>query len=275
MSTVSAPDPVSAPAEPRRAYLDLFLISFVILFFELACIRWFGSTVVFLTFFTNIVLMACFLGMSVGCLAASRRSDFIGFVLPLTAFSRCVLAYCDALELLALRPAADRRRRPGLAAADLLRDRVPAPTIPASSSCRSRSSPGVFFVLIALMFVGLGQVMGRAFNAIPNRVARLHDQRRSAAWPGSSPSALLSYARSRRRRSGSRSAAAIVLWFIPAALGRLQMSSALGIAGHPRPIAAGYEGARRRGHDLVALLQGPLRPAVRPDRRRTTSAISR
>jgi len=30
---------------------------------------------------------------------------------------------------------------------------------------------GVFYLLIALMFVGLGQVMGRAFNAIPNHVA--------------------------------------------------------------------------------------------------------
>ena len=50
--------------------LELFSISFLILFFELACIRWFGSTVIFLTFFTNIVLMACFLGVSVGCLAA-------------------------------------------------------------------------------------------------------------------------------------------------------------------------------------------------------------
>ena len=38
--------------------IDLFLVSFLILFLELACIRWFGSTVVFLTFFTNIVLLA-------------------------------------------------------------------------------------------------------------------------------------------------------------------------------------------------------------------------
>ena len=29
---------------------------------------------------------------------------------------------------------------------------------------------GTFFVLIAVMFVGLGQTMGRAFDAIPNRV---------------------------------------------------------------------------------------------------------
>src|SRR5689334_5502692 len=62
---------------------DLFLVSFLLLFMELACIRWFGSTVVFLTFFTNIVLLAAFLGMSVGCLAASNRRNLIDTVMPL------------------------------------------------------------------------------------------------------------------------------------------------------------------------------------------------
>ena len=37
---------------------------------------------------------------------------------------------------------------------------------------------GVFFVLIALMFVGLGQVLGRAFDACPDRVHGLHLQHR-------------------------------------------------------------------------------------------------
>ena len=69
----SFPSETHGTTSPVRACLDLFLISFLILFFELACIRWFGSTVIFLTFFTNIVLMACFLGVSVGCLAAGRR----------------------------------------------------------------------------------------------------------------------------------------------------------------------------------------------------------
>src|SRR3982750_4558640 len=79
---------LSDPTKPiKRPYLDLFLISFIILFFELACIRWFGSTVVFLTFFTNIVLLACFLGMSVGLLTAGRRQNFIRWVLPLTFLS--------------------------------------------------------------------------------------------------------------------------------------------------------------------------------------------
>src|SRR5438552_57729 len=70
-----------------RPLLSLLLISFLILFFELACIRFFGSMVVFLTFFTNIVLLASFLGMSVGCLAASRRQNFIDWVIPLSFVS--------------------------------------------------------------------------------------------------------------------------------------------------------------------------------------------
>src|SRR5262245_23486790 len=78
-------DRVRAHVRPRsrNPYLDLFLISFAILFLELACIRWFGSAVLFLTFFTNLVLMACFLGMSVGLLATGRRQDLVMWVIPL------------------------------------------------------------------------------------------------------------------------------------------------------------------------------------------------
>src|SRR5438874_9764985 len=77
-------DPQTLPVRASRPYFDLLLISFLILFYELACIRFFGSMVVFLTFFTNIVLMASFLGMSVGCMTATRRSNFIDWVLPIS-----------------------------------------------------------------------------------------------------------------------------------------------------------------------------------------------
>ena len=63
--------PSAAPAAPKRALLELFGISVLILFLELACIRWFPANVLFLTFFTNTVLLACFLGMSLGCLAVA------------------------------------------------------------------------------------------------------------------------------------------------------------------------------------------------------------
>ena len=158
-----------ASANPRRVYVDLFIISFLVLFFELACIRWFGSMVVFLTFFTNLVLMACFLGMSVGCLAASRQRDYIKSVMPL-ALVTVTLAF---LSLWAY-------NRFGQIVVDVGGQNSPQ-QIFFGTEYRAKDPghfiipieliSGIFFALIALMFVGLGQVLGRAFNAIPNRVA--------------------------------------------------------------------------------------------------------
>ena len=53
------------------------MISLLLLFLELACIRWFPAHVLYLTFFTNTILLASFLGMSLGCLAARRAQNFI------------------------------------------------------------------------------------------------------------------------------------------------------------------------------------------------------
>src|SRR6476661_1686506 len=68
----------------RRDGVNLFLIVFLILFLELSCIRWFSANVIFLPFFTNIVLIACFLGMSCGCLAARQRRNWLAWF-PLLA----------------------------------------------------------------------------------------------------------------------------------------------------------------------------------------------
>jgi spermidine synthase len=167
-SRIALPTAAASWGQGVGNYLDMFLISFVILFFELACIRWFGSMVVFLTFFTNIVLMACFLGMTVGCLAASGARDYIRSVIPL------------ALVAIALACGVQWAYRRGSFSVDVGRQESPQQvyfgTEPSATSMSGWLVPvevvaGVFYVLIALMFVGLGQVMGRAFNAIPNRVA--------------------------------------------------------------------------------------------------------
>src|SRR5712692_6423429 len=60
-----------------RAGAELFLISLILLFLELACIRWFPAHVIFLTFFTNTILLASFLGISLACLAARRAQNFL------------------------------------------------------------------------------------------------------------------------------------------------------------------------------------------------------
>src|SRR5437764_12297541 len=90
------PPPGQPPARAARALAELFLISLVILFLELACIRWFPAHVLYLTFFTNIVLLACFLGMSVGCLAAGRRRNYLVWIPALLALA---LAAAHAVAL--------------------------------------------------------------------------------------------------------------------------------------------------------------------------------
>ncbi len=155
----------------RDRYFDLFLISFLILFFELASIRWFGSNVVFLTFFTNVVLMACFLGMSVGLLSAGRRQNLITWVLPLILLATGLAVVTLAISVLGrsnrLLIEVGGQNSPQEVFFGTSKFSAPNPSqfvVPIEVVA------GVFFVLIALTFVGLGQVMGRAFDALPNRV---------------------------------------------------------------------------------------------------------
>ncbi|MDQ6623115.1 MAG: spermidine synthase [Verrucomicrobiota bacterium] len=71
---------------PRRR---IFLLSFTLLFFELLCIRWIPAYVRYLSYFTNFLLLASFLGIGLGILAARRESfrfpSFPFMLLALTA----------------------------------------------------------------------------------------------------------------------------------------------------------------------------------------------
>lgn len=171
----SGPDE-RGPSQPAEATtgrspwdrVDLFLISFTILFTELAYIRWFGSTVIYLTFFTNIVLLACFLGMSVGCMAASQRRDLMAGALPLMLLT--VGSGAWALRALqdqqfALEVGGQQSPQQIYFGTEAAMRKTAAVVLPVEVGA------GVLFVLIALSFLGLGQKMGRLFDAIPNRIA--------------------------------------------------------------------------------------------------------
>lgn len=153
----------------RRTKLDLFIISLIILFLELACIRWFPAHVFYLTFFTNVVLLACFLGMSVGCLAAARKTNFLAWS-PYIIFMTLTLALgFESMAQLLLKNinVGDQRIAPELVFFGteyfFSRD-VAQIAVPIELLC------GVFFILIALVMVGPGQELGRAFNRMANRV---------------------------------------------------------------------------------------------------------
>jgi len=68
-------DAASGPARetllPRG--LQLFMLSFLMLFVELALIRWSGALVIYLSYFSNFVLLGSFLGIGVGFLRARSR----------------------------------------------------------------------------------------------------------------------------------------------------------------------------------------------------------
>ena len=60
---------------PLPVTLRLLLASALMLFLELALIRWSGSNIVHLSYFSNFVLLGSFLGIGVGFLRAGTRTQ--------------------------------------------------------------------------------------------------------------------------------------------------------------------------------------------------------
>ena len=74
--------------------LRLVLLSFLMLFMELALIRWTGSNVLYLSYFSNFVLLASFLGIGAGFLRATATRDLFRWTpFALTALVAFVLVF--------------------------------------------------------------------------------------------------------------------------------------------------------------------------------------
>jgi SAM-dependent methyltransferase len=146
----------------------LFVVGFLVLFLELACIRWFAAYVVFLQFFTNIAILASFLGMSCGCLAARQERDWLSYFpfIAIAAVLASVAMFVAFHTWTGLVVDVGGQRSPQevffgteYRDPDVARFVIPIEVIAA-----------FFFLMIALMFVGPGQALGRAFDAYPDRV---------------------------------------------------------------------------------------------------------
>lgn len=67
-------------ASPRQLRIRLVALCFLMLFVELALIRWLGGNVLYLAYFSNIVLLGSFLGIGLGFLWADRsRFELLRF----------------------------------------------------------------------------------------------------------------------------------------------------------------------------------------------------
>lgn len=69
---------------PLPVTLRLLLASALMLFLELALIRWSGSNIVHLSYFSNFVLLGSFLGIGVGFLRAGTRTRWLPWYSPVT-----------------------------------------------------------------------------------------------------------------------------------------------------------------------------------------------
>ncbi len=85
----------------RRHDVQLFLTSFLGLYAELLCIRWMPAHVRFLSYFTNFILLASFLGLGVGILSArsQRKLPFGPRTFPLLLLFAAILIAATRFEL--------------------------------------------------------------------------------------------------------------------------------------------------------------------------------
>src|SRR6516162_6045897 len=139
------------PGHPAR----LAFASFLMLFVELALIRWVTANNVYVTKATNFVLLASFLGIGIGFLNARTRRDYLRWTpVVLLALVSFVLAFPVILQTLnGPHPFQGLRGAPAL----------PQPV-----------SLGVVFVLVVGVMTGLGQGTARLFVGFrPLRAYRL------------------------------------------------------------------------------------------------------
>lgn len=147
MSTTPAP-----AAAPRNLNLDLFLASFLGLFLELVLIRWIPSYERVLAYFTNFVLIAAFLGLGVGGMLARGKKQWLRYqsllilavVIIAILFNQYVKTFGIAGDTFYTN--VSREAKLGLLLPECL---------------------AFFFVLMAIVFVPLGQKIGQDLAAFP------------------------------------------------------------------------------------------------------------
>jgi hypothetical protein len=146
----TSPQSVVTDADPKphvqpRDHIRLGFASFLMLFVELALIRWISANNVFVSTATNFVLLASFLGIGLGFLNARTRRDFLRWA-PLTFAALVGFALAFPVILATLNVGVSPYR--GLQGMFAL----PRPV-----------SLGIIFVLTVAVMAGFGQAVSRLF----------------------------------------------------------------------------------------------------------------
>ena len=132
----------------------LFGYSFLILFFELALIRFIPSNVRIIAYFISLVLVAAFLGMGVGMLRVKWKRNLTQFFPPLLLLLTGACVYFSNIMVAA--------PRTGEAIYAIYADLSPH-----SREWGMVPVVSIFFTLSTLPFIALGYAMGREFKNFP------------------------------------------------------------------------------------------------------------
>lgn len=133
--------------------LDLFLASLLMLFLELACIRWIPANVRMLSFFSNFVLLACFLGMSIGFLLTAKKFRFF----TLTPYFILIIAIIFSLVQLKIQFDPGTARQQIYYGAEIKAAYQHVPFLIVLAMAIS---------LISVIFIGIGQRVGQLFEGM-------------------------------------------------------------------------------------------------------------
>ena len=130
----------------------IFLSSFLVLFLEIALIRWMPAYIRLLSFFSNFILLASFLGIGVGCLLAGRTRRRLFHLFPILQLAVTAAVFAGKLEV----------------------------AVPSSTSIYFSSGTSeevrliestyllpVLFIAVAALFAALAQRMAREMAALP------------------------------------------------------------------------------------------------------------
>lgn len=155
-------------AETGAPAIELFAVSFLILFLELTLIRWVPAYVKIMTYFSNFILLAAFLGMGLGCLAANARwnllraTPFLLAAVGIISLSvYCVAVLTDSPYIVG-----------GLGGREMVYFGFEVRALD-TEHLREAVTVGItgfIFVLITLVFVGPGQKLGVLFEKFDNPV---------------------------------------------------------------------------------------------------------
>ena len=136
----------------------MFVVSVLLLFLEVALIRWLGTEVRIFAFLGNLVLVVCFFGVGLGCYLWKRELSLVKFALNLVLLVALVvnplkLAWLDFRWIGYLLSGFEDSPiwfwKPGM---------------PWLESAAGFALMGVLLYLVLWVFVPLGQLLGRCFE---------------------------------------------------------------------------------------------------------------